>query len=117
MASNVLASVLDAFAFTLLIPFLNALFQQPQLIPPKLGWLAEVQQRTVGVLLDPSNRMASLRAVIFVILGLVLAKNLFVWLGGQLGAGLQEYVTQRLPFGYFQRTKTGLIMSTVLADT
>jgi ATP-binding cassette, subfamily B, bacterial MsbA len=127
-ASNMLASVLDAFAFTLLIPFLNALFQQPQLIPPRLGWLAEVQQRTVGVMLDPDDRMASLRAVIFVILALVLAKNVFVWLGGQLGAGLQEYVTrdlrdavfrhlQRLPIGYFQRTKTGQIMSTVLADT
>ena len=128
MASNILASVLDAFAFTLLIPFLNALFRQQELIPGKLGWLADIQQRTVGAMLDPAQPMASLRAVIFVILGLVLAKNVFVWLGGQLGAGLQEYVTrdlrdavfrhlQRLPFGYFQRTKTGQIMSTVLADT
>lgn len=128
MASNILASVLDAFAFTLLIPFLNALFKQQELIPGKLGWLANIQHRTVGAFLDPGQPMASLRAVIFVILGLVLAKNVFVWLGGQLGAGLQEYVTrdlrdavfrhlQRLPFGYFQRTKTGQIMSTVLADT
>jgi subfamily B ATP-binding cassette protein MsbA len=120
--------VLDAFAFTLLIPFLNALFRQQELIPGKLGWLADIQHRTVGAMLDPAQPMASLRAVIFVILGLVLAKNVFVWLGGQLGAGLQEYVTrdlrdavfrhlQRLPFGYFQRTKTGQIMSTVLADT
>jgi subfamily B ATP-binding cassette protein MsbA len=128
MASNILASVLDAFAFTLLIPFLNALFRQQELIPGKLGWLADIQHRTVGAMLDPAQPMASLRAVIFVILGLVLAKNVFVWLGGQLGAGLQEYVTrdlrdavfrhlQRLPFAYFQRTKTGQIMSTVLADT
>jgi ATP-binding cassette, subfamily B, bacterial MsbA len=128
MTSNILASVLDAFAFTLLIPFLNALFRQQELIPAKLGRLADIQHRTVGALLDPAQPMASLRAVIFVILALVLAKNVFVWLGGQLGAGLQEYVTrdlrdavfrhlQRLPFGYFQRTKTGQIMSTVLADT
>ena len=128
IASNIIASVLDAFAFTLLIPFLNALFRQPELIPGKLGFLAAIQQRTVGVFLDPARPMESLRAVIFVILGLVLAKNVFVWLGGQLGAGLQEFVTrdlrdavfrhlQRLPLGYFQRTKTGQIMSTVLADT
>jgi subfamily B ATP-binding cassette protein MsbA len=127
-ASNMFASVLDAFAFTLLIPFLNALFRQPELIPGKLGWLADIQHRAIGSLLDPARPMASLRAVIFVILGLVLAKNVFVWLGGQLGAGLQEFVTrdlrdalfrhlQRLPLGYFQRTKTGQIMSTVLADT
>jgi len=126
--SNVLASILDAFAFTLLIPFLNALFRQPELIPGKSGLLSEIQRRTVGALLDPAQPMASLRAVIFVILVLVLAKNAFTWLGGQLGAGLQEYVTrdlrdavfthlQRLPIGYFQRTKTGQIMSTVLADT
>jgi len=128
MTSNMLASVLDGFAFTLLIPFLNALFLQKELIPANLGWLARLQERTIGAFLDPSQPMASLRAVIFVILALVLAKNVFVWLGGQLGAGLQEFVTrdlrdavfkhlQRLPIGYFQRTKTGQIMSTVLADT
>jgi subfamily B ATP-binding cassette protein MsbA len=128
MASNMLGSVLDAFAFTLLIPFLNALFRQPQLVPEGLGWIAELQQRMIGAVLEPGAPMASLRAVIFLILALVLAKNVFVWLGGQLGAGLQEFVTrdlrgavfrqmQRLPLSYFQRTKTGQILSTVLADT
>jgi len=128
MASNMFASVLDGFAFTLLIPFLNALFAQRELIPADLGWLARIQERVLGTLLDPSQPLASLRGVIFVMLALVLVKNVFVWLGGQLGAGLQEYVTrdlrdavfrhlQRLPIGYFQRTKTGQIMSTVLADT
>ncbi|MEO8622014.1 MAG: ABC transporter ATP-binding protein, partial [bacterium] len=58
----------------------------------------------------------------------VLVKNVFVWLGGQLGAALQENVTrdlrdsvfrhlQRLPLGYFQRTKTGQIISRVQSDT
>src|SRR3954469_11834047 len=84
IASNIVASVLDAFAFTLLIPFLNALFHQPDLIPGKLGLLGDIQRRTVGTLLDAANPMASLRAVIFIILALVVAKNLFVWMGGQL---------------------------------
>ena len=128
IASNIVASVLDAFAFTLLIPFLNALFKQPELIPANIGALSRLQRETVGLLMDQARPMASLRAVIFVILALVLAKNVFVWLGGQLGAGLQEYVTrdlrdalfrhlQRLPLAYFQRTKTGQIISTVLSDT
>src|SRR5687768_13045337 len=128
IASNIIASVLDALAFTLLIPFLNALFQQEQLIPGTLGIIGRIHQQVLGALLDAARPMESLRAVIFVMLGLVLLKNVFVWLGGQLGAGLQEYVTrdlrdavfrhlQRLPIGYFQRTKTGQIMSTVLADT
>jgi ATP-binding cassette, subfamily B, bacterial MsbA len=128
IGSNVVASVLDAFAFTLLIPFLNALFQQPELITADLGFLSQLQRQTIGAFLDPARPMDSLRNVIVVMLVLVLAKNVFVWLGGQLGAGLQEYVTrdlrdalfrhlQRLPIGFFQRTKTGQIMSTVLADT
>jgi subfamily B ATP-binding cassette protein MsbA len=128
VASNIVASVLDAFAFTLLIPFLNALFEQPQLIPAAAGFITKIQTQTIGTFLDPARPMDSLRAVIFVMLTLVLAKNVFVWLGGQLGAGLQEFVTrdmrdalfrhlQRLPLGYFHRTKTGQIMSTVLADT
>jgi len=52
----------------------------------------------------------------------------FVWLAGQFGASLQENVTrdlrdgvfqhiQRLPLGWFQRTKTGQIISRVLSDT
>lgn len=128
VSSNMLASVLDAFAFTLLIPFLNALFQRPQLIEGNLGFIARIQEQVIGAFLDPARPLDSLKAVIFLMLALVLAKNVFVWLGGQIGAGLQEYVTrdlrdavfrhlQRLPIGYFHRTKTGQIMSTVLADT
>ena len=128
ISSHVIASVLDAFAFTLLIPFLNALFGRPELIPTGLGFLAELHQRTIGTMLDPARPMDSLRAVMILMLIVVLVKNVFTWLGGQLGAGLQEFVTrdlrdtvfrhlQRLPIGYFQRNKTGQIMSTVLADT
>src|SRR5688572_33365696 len=81
IGSNMIASVLDAFAFTLLIPFLNALFQQEQLIRPSLGVIARLQQQVLGALLDQSRPMESLRAVIFVMLGLVLLKNVFVWMG------------------------------------
>ena len=126
--STMIASILDALAFTLLIPFLNALFKQPELIQRDLGFIGRMQDRTIGSLLDPAQPMESLRVVIFLILALVFAKNLFMWFGSQLSAGLQEYVTrdlrdavfrhlQRLPLGYFHRTKTGQIMSTVLTDT
>ena len=50
MAGNILANViaagLDAFSFTLLIPFLNALFNAPSLLPKAAGsvhWLADLQ--------------------------------------------------------------------------
>src|SRR5690349_8500164 len=94
IASNLVGAVLDAFAFTLLIPFLNALFQQPELISRRLGVLSQIQTWLIGALLDPTKKMESLRAVIFLILIVVLAKNVFVWLGGAFGAGLQEFVTR-----------------------
>ena len=127
-ASTMIASILDAFAFTLLIPFLNALFGNERLIPAGLGFVGKLQERTIGALLDPTQPTKSLSAVIFIILAVVVVKNFFTWFGGQLSAGMQEYVTrdlrdalfrhlQRLPLGFFQRTKTGQIISTVLTDT
>jgi subfamily B ATP-binding cassette protein MsbA len=128
IASNIVAAVLDAFAFTLLIPFLNQLFDQPNPIPSRLGFIGDMQQFLIGSLLDRAHPMESLRAVLLLMLAVILAKNVFVWIGGASGAGLQEYVTrdlrdavfrhlQRLPIGWFQKNKTGQIMSTVLADT
>jgi subfamily B ATP-binding cassette protein MsbA len=72
--------------------------------------------------------MGSLRNVIFIVIALILVKNFLSWIAGQLGASLQEYVTRdirtavythiaHLPLGFFQRTKTGQILSRVITDT
>ena len=127
IAGNVVAAVLDAFSLALLIPFLNTLFDQPP-IPLKSGGLSGLLRATVGALLDPSDKMGSLRNVIFIVLALVITKNFIVWLAGQLGASLQEYVTrdlrnalyahlEQLPLTYFTRTKAGQILSRVITDT
>ena len=86
IASNLIAAGLDAFSFTLLIPFLNALFQQESLLPRGAGWVADLQERTVGALLDPANPRGSLGAMIVAIMIIVAVKNVFVWLAGQFGA-------------------------------
>jgi subfamily B ATP-binding cassette protein MsbA len=128
IASNVIAAGLDAFSFTLLIPFLNALFKQQNLLPKASGWVADMMQRTVGMFLDPANPKGSLESMIIAIMIIVSVKNVFVWLAGQFAASLQEYVTrdlrdgvfrhmQRLPLGYFHRTKVGQIISKILSDT
>ena len=126
---NVVAAALDVFSFTLLVPFLNALFGAPQLIPSTSpSWITRLQQQLVGAFLDPADRLGSVEVMMVAIVAIVALKNVFVWLSGQLGASLQENVTrdlrddvfrhlQRLPLGYFQRTKTGQIISRVLADT
>jgi subfamily B ATP-binding cassette protein MsbA len=129
IACNVVAAALDVLSFTLLVPFLNALFKAKQFIPTTSAhWISALQQRLVGAFLNPADPLGSVEVMIVAIVVLVALKNVFVWLGGQLGASLQENVTrdlrdavfkhlQRLPLGYFQRAKTGQIISRVLSDT
>ncbi len=127
IVANIAAAMLDAFSLALLIPFLNTLFDQPP-INLKAGWVSNLLHATVGRLLDPTDKMGSLRNVILIVLGAVVVKNILTWIAGQLGATLQEYVTRdlrnavyrhltRLPLGYFTRTKTGMILSRVITDT
>ena len=128
IGASALAAIFDAYSFSLLIPFLNALFGMPSLLPGNSGWLTAFLNRTIGALLDPTDKMGSLQVVIFIIVASVALKNFFVWLAGNLGAQLQEYVTrdvrdavythvQRLPLGFFARTKVGQIISRVITDT
>ena len=128
IAANVVGATLDGVAFLLLIPFLNTLFGQDQAIPLGRGWLTNLLNAIVGSMLNPADKMASLGGVIVIIIALVALKNVFLWLGGQLGASLQERITrdlrdavfrhmQRLPLGWFSRTKTGQVMSRILSDT
>lgn len=128
IGANVAAAILDAVSFSLLIPFLNTLFGNPDAIPGGKGWLTDLLRALVGRLIVPGDYAASLRGIIIVMLGLIVLKNMFVWLGGQYGASLQERITrdlrdavfmhmQRLPLGWFSRTKTGQVMSRILTDT
>jgi subfamily B ATP-binding cassette protein MsbA len=128
IGASACAALFDAYSFSLLIPFLNALFGMPSLLPGNTGWLTAFLNRTIGMLLDPNDKMGSLQVVIFLIVASVALKNFFVWLAGNLGAQLQEYVTrdvrdavyshlQRLPLGFFARTKVGQLISRVVTDT
>ncbi|MGI9091795.1 MAG: ABC transporter ATP-binding protein [Gemmatimonadaceae bacterium] len=127
VVTNISAALLDVFSVALLVPFLNTLFDQPPLAI-KAGWVSDLLHATVGPLMVEGDKMASLRHVIFVVIAAVVAKNILVWISGQLGASLQEYITRdlrnavyrhlaRLPLGYFTRTKSGQIISRVLNDT
>ncbi|MDF1503085.1 ABC transporter ATP-binding protein [Roseisolibacter sp. H3M3-2] len=126
VACTVGAAVLDVFALTLLVPFLNALFGNEALagntaLTRLLDWL-------IGGLVDRAQPMASLQRVIVVILGAVTAKSVCSWLAGNFGATLQERVTrdlrnatyahlQRLPLAWFSRVKAGQVLARVMNDT
>ena len=124
---NAVAAVADVFSFTLLIPFLNALFGKVNVLPAT-GLIRDLLSSTIGALLVPDAPMASLRNVIMVILVAVTVKNVLVWLSGQIGVQLQEYVVRdlrdrlyahllRLPMGWFTRNKVGQVISRILTDT
>src|SRR5258708_275160 len=127
---SLVAAGLEVFSFTLLIPFLNVLFGKStfgcQTLSPNL--LDRLQQHAVCAFIDPTDKEASIRAVIVAILLVTLVKNVFSWMAGQLGASMQEYVTRdlrdsvfrhlvRLPLSYFHNTKAGQIISRILVDT
>src|SRR5512138_848007 len=80
VACNVAAAVLDVFSFTLLIPFLDQLFNQQSRSTP----LSELQNRIFGAFLDGVSPEVALRNIIVVILVAVTLKNIFVWASGQL---------------------------------
>jgi subfamily B ATP-binding cassette protein MsbA len=82
----------------------------------------------VGSQIVPGDEMHSLRNVIILVLIAVILKNLLVWVAGQFGATLQEFVTRdlrnavyrhlaHLPLGYFTQMKAGQILSRVINDT
>ncbi len=125
---NVIGAALGAFSYTLLVPFLDTLFRQPSSFGSAGNWIQSTQRWVIGAFVDQANPRRSLAAVIIVIMIVVAVKNVFVWLAGQFGASLQEYVTrdmrdavfahmQRLPLRYFQRTKVGQVISKILSDT
>jgi ATP-binding cassette, subfamily B, bacterial MsbA len=127
IVGNLAAALLDGFAIALLIPFLNILFHQPPTGMEK-GWVANLLDATVGSTIVPGDEMTSLRNVIMIVLAAVFAKNVLVWVAGQFGASLQEYVTRdlrnavyrhlaHLPLGYFTQMKAGQILSRVINDT
>jgi len=124
---NIIAAALDGFSFTLLIPFLNKLNGKSTAIPD-IGFVSRVLNQLVGRFLDNRSNLDALGVVIVAIGVVVVVKNVFVWIAGQLGASLQEYVTRdlrdavfrhmsRLPLGYFHRTKVGQIIAKIVSDT
>lgn len=124
VACNLGAAVLDVFSLTLLIPFLDLLFGQQTTSVKVSARLRPLFERV----LVPDDTMASLRNIIVVIMAAVVAKNVLVWVSGQVGARLQEYITrdlrqslyshlQRLPLSWFTRTRAGQVLARLLTDT
>lgn len=124
---NALAAFADVFSFTLLVPFFNAFFKAESLLPSS-GTIGRLLNATIGFLLDEQDRMGSLRNVLLIVIAAVTTKNTLIWLAGQVGVKLQEFVVRdlrnavyahllRLPLPWFTRNKVGQVIARVLTDT
>jgi subfamily B ATP-binding cassette protein MsbA len=125
---SAIANSLNAFSYALFVPFLNTLFNKEPFDAGKSSRMSAILEALGQWVLAGRAPMAALRIVVLFILGTMLLKNLFAWLSGQMGAGLQERVTrdlrnavyvhlERLPLGFFTSHKTGQLLSRVFQDT
>ena len=125
---SALANALSAFSYALFVPFLNTLFDRQPFDAGAGSKMSALLQAIGSRVLAGRETMAALRIVILVILVTMLLKNVFAWLAGQTGAGLQERVTrdlrnavythlERLPLRFFTSHKTGQLLSRVFQDT
>src|SRR5512133_321723 len=85
VVSNIIAAALDGFSFTLLIPFLNKLNGKSTAIPD-IGFVSRVLNQLVGRFLDNRSNLDALGIVIIAIGVVIVVKNIFVWIAGQLVA-------------------------------
>jgi ATP-binding cassette, subfamily B, bacterial MsbA len=131
IVAMVVYAALDAFSFTLVIPFLSVLFEGTQ--PGGMsfgtggGAIDRILDWTVGGLIDTASPMVALRNVVLVLFGVFLVKNVALYiqqltifmLEGRVTRDLRNHVYSHLlhlGFPYFQRTRTGQIMSRLTVD-
>jgi subfamily B ATP-binding cassette protein MsbA len=123
----VLASILDGFSYTLLIPLLRVVFDTATdvaaVAPSSVEW---VHDTLIGSVLQ-GDRAAAVRNVVIIILGAVAMKNIAAYAAASLGVHIRESVArdmrmklyahvQRLDLGFFQRMKGGQLMTRLIAD-
>ncbi|HEX6750536.1 MAG TPA: ABC transporter ATP-binding protein [Longimicrobium sp.] len=132
IAAMTLDNALDAFSFTLLIPFLDLLFNGGQTVAHAGrmfggGQIGRLLEWTVGGLVTGRPPMAALRNVVMLLFAVYLLKNVanYVWsvlvtvIEGRVTRDLRNDIYAhllRLGFPFFQRTRAGQVISRVTND-
>jgi len=125
-------AALDAFSFTLLIPFLEVLFAAEQGGAAGMGFtgesrIHELLNWLMGDLVAGRSAMEALRNVVLVMFVVFLLKNLAAYvrqytimvIEGRVTRDLRNQIYQhvlRLGFPFFQRTRAGQVISRVTMD-
>ncbi|NIP80777.1 MAG: hypothetical protein GWM90_16805, partial [Gemmatimonadetes bacterium] len=125
-------SALDAFSMALLIPFLEVLFRDPgeagsALFAGKEGAIWDWLEAAIGGLIPPDAPMVGLRNVLLILFAVFLLKNLALYVQLYTVVVIEQRVTKdlrdqiyehlmQMDLGFFQRTKSGQIISRVTND-
>jgi subfamily B ATP-binding cassette protein MsbA len=122
---------LDAFSFTLLVPFLGVLFDGSgsavEAAGAMGGFLGDALAWVLSNLSSTGSPMAALRSVVVLLFGVFLLKNVALYIQQYTVAVLEGRVTRdlrnhvyshllHLGFPFFQRTRTGQIISRLTVD-
>jgi ATP-binding cassette, subfamily B, bacterial MsbA len=132
IAAMTVDNALDAFSFTLLIPFLDLLFNGGQTVARTSrafggGQVGRLLDWTVGGLVQGHPPMVALRNVVLVLFAVYLLKNVASYAWSVLVTVIEGRVTRdmrndiyahllRLGFPFFQRTRAGQVISRVTND-
>jgi subfamily B ATP-binding cassette protein MsbA len=128
MLVTVVASVLDGFTLSMLVPFLRTIFHQSTLLPVGGSKAQAIIAWITGPLLSTGSPQDALRSVVVVLLVALVLKNAAEYLAAYWNVVIQENVVrdlrvrlfghlQTLPLGYFQQTKGGQTISRLINDT
>jgi subfamily B ATP-binding cassette protein MsbA len=127
-------AALDAFSYTLLIPFLRVLFNQGDalggldtFLSPDAGPVVQFLREAVGWAITGRTPMAALRNVVLFLFVVYAVKNVAYYVSQVSVAVVEGRVTRdmrndiyghllRLGFPFFQRTRAGQIISRVTND-
>jgi ATP-binding cassette, subfamily B, bacterial MsbA len=121
-----LDNALDAFSFTLLIPFLDLLFNGGRTLAQGgemfgAGPIGRVLRWAVAMVTDDPSPMGALRGVVLLLFVVFLVKNVanYLWtftvvvIEGRVTRDLRRDIYAhllRLGFPFFQRTRTGQVI-------
>lgn len=128
MLVTVVASVLDGFSLSMLVPFLRTIFKESTLLPVGGSKAQAIIAWITGPLLSTGTPEQALRSVVVVLLGALVLKNAAEYLAAYWNVVIQENVVrdlrvrlfghlQTLPLGYFQQTKGGQTIARLINDT
>src|SRR5690606_16376098 len=130
IVAMIVFAALDAFSFTLLMPFLSVLFEGGGLMgtePGTGGLIERLLAWSVGDMIDGAEPMVALRNVVLLLFLVFLVKNVALYIQQYTIMMLEGRVTRdlrnevyghllTLGFPFFQRTRTGQIISRLTMD-